>query len=300
MNINKYLTPYNHDRGSINRIKYLVIHYVGASGGAKANCQWYAGGYRGASAHYFVDFSGEIWQSVEDQNIAWHCGAKSYLHPECRNANSIGIEMCVRNRGSQADTSRDWYFEEETVTAAIELTKWLMKKYGISPDHVIRHHDVTGKICPNPYVYNQGTHTWSDFKQSISDPVKKSGWYKDNGKWHFYLGDTGLPVTNDWYQDDTGRWAWFDGSGQALCNQWYEHENQWYYFGSDCYMCASQWIGYGGKQYYLTADGSMAKAAYVKSKDPHSGIFYWVNPEGVWEPERDTPCPDLRKYPVAE
>ncbi|WP_346727746.1 N-acetylmuramoyl-L-alanine amidase [Ruminococcus sp. MCC718] len=67
---------------------------------------------RGSSAHYFVGIDSEIWQCVEDQNIAWHCGASSYKHPECRSANSIGIEMCVRKRGTQTlgATDRDWYF----------------------------------------------------------------------------------------------------------------------------------------------------------------------------------------------
>ena len=46
----------------------------------------------------------------------------------------------------EADAIRDWYFEEVTVQAAIELTKELMAKYNIFADHVIRHHDVTGKL----------------------------------------------------------------------------------------------------------------------------------------------------------
>lgn len=298
--ITKYLTPYNHNVGDISRIKYIVIHYVGALGGAKANCKYYATANRNASAHYYVGFDGEIWQSVEDNNIAWHCGAKAYKHPECRNANSIGIEMCVRNNGNLADTSKDWYFEDATVASTIELTKWLMKKYNISPDHVIRHHDVTGKICPNPYVYNQGKHTWNDFKKAISDPIKKSGWHKENDKWYFYLGNTGTRITNNWYKDTTDHWAWFDGNGQALCNQWYEYEYNWYYFGSNCYMCSSQWIEYNSNQYYLTADGTMAKSAYIKSKDPKSGMYYWVNEDGVWESEWDTSTPDLEKYKLVE
>ena len=167
MQINKLLTPYNFtDANNVGRIKYIVIHYVGALGGAKANCQYYAGQYIGASAHYFVGFEGEIWQSVPDEDVAWHCGANSYKHKECRNSNSIGIELCVRKR----DTSRlgaedkDWYFEDETVAAAVELTKYLMKKYGVPASRVIRHYDVTGKICPNPYVYNTTAHTWDEFK----------------------------------------------------------------------------------------------------------------------------------------
>ena len=91
--VNKLLTPFNFtDKNNVGRIKYIVIHYVGALGGAQANCKYYAGQYVGASAHYFVGFNGEIWQSVEDEDIAWHCGASSYKHAECRNSNSIGIE----------------------------------------------------------------------------------------------------------------------------------------------------------------------------------------------------------------
>ena len=160
----------NTNQGSISRIKYIVIHYVGALGGAKENCQYYAGGNRNASAHYFVGFDGEIWQSVEDANIAWHCGASSYKHGECRNANSIGIELCVRKRNtaSMGATDKDWYFEDATVEAAAELTRYLMDKYNVPASNVIRHYDVTGKICPNPYVYNTTAHTWDEFRKKIS------------------------------------------------------------------------------------------------------------------------------------
>lgn len=161
--IEKLLTPYNFSKGSTERIKYIVIHYVGALGGAEANCRYYAGRYIGASAHYYVGFDGEIWQSVEDKNVAWHCGAKSYKHAKCRNSNSIGIELCVRNKGSRAADSKDWYFEDATVTSAIALVRYLMEKYGVDVGHILRHYDVTGKICPNPYVYNHTAHTWDAF-----------------------------------------------------------------------------------------------------------------------------------------
>lgn len=168
MVINQLLTPYNYNSGNTSRIKYIVIHYVGALGGAKANCQWYAGGYRGASAHYYVGFDGEYWQSVRDQDIAWAVGASNYVHPNCRNSNSLSIEMCVRNNGSQSASSKSWYFEDATVKATIELTKYLMKKYNVPASNVIRHYDVTGKICPNPYVYNHTKYTWSAFKSALT------------------------------------------------------------------------------------------------------------------------------------
>ena len=173
MVINKKLTHYNFNdsnRGA-SQIKYIVIHYVGALGGAEANCKYYASQYVGASAHYFVGFNGEIWQSVEEADTAWHCGAKTYKHPSCRNSNSIGIEMCVRKKNTKSlgATDKDWYFEDATVASAIELTKSLMKKYNIPVENVIRHYDVTGKICPNPYVYNTGKHTWDEFKAALKD-----------------------------------------------------------------------------------------------------------------------------------
>lgn len=169
--INKLISGYNHNAGNVSRIKYIVIHYTGALGDAKANCNYFAGGNRNASAHYFVGYDGAIWQSVEDCNIAWHCGASSYKHTDCRNSNSIGIEMCVRKRNtaSMGATDKDWYFEDATVAAAAELTRYLMEKYGVPASNVIRHYDVTGKICPNPYVYNTAGHTWEEFKRKISD-----------------------------------------------------------------------------------------------------------------------------------
>lgn len=168
--INRLISGYNFNAGSVSRIKYIVIHYTGALGDAKANCNYFAGGNRNASAHYFVGYDWAIWQSVEDKNIAWHCGASSYKHAECRNSNSIGIEMCVRkkNTASMKATDKDWYFEDATVEAAAELTRYLMEKYGVPASNVIRHYDVTGKICPNPYVYNTTAHTWDEFKKLIS------------------------------------------------------------------------------------------------------------------------------------
>lgn len=169
MDVKKLLTTMNCNVRDSREIRYIVIHYVGALGGAEANCRYYAGNYIGASAHYFVGHAGEIWQSVEDKDIAWHCGAQSYRHPACRNSNSIGIEMCVRkqNLDSMAATDPDWYFEPETVEATLQLTRMLMARYGIPVENVLRHYDVTGKCCPNPYVLNSAM--WDEFKAGLQD-----------------------------------------------------------------------------------------------------------------------------------
>ena len=274
MEIHQLLTPYNYGIGQANRIKYIVIHYVGALGGAEANCKYYASQYIGASAHYFVGFSGEIWQSVEDKNIAWHCGAEKYVHPECRNGNSLGIELCVRNKGSQADNSRDWYFEDATVQAAIALTKDLMAKYNIPADRVIRHHDVTGKICPNPYVYNHTRHTWEAFKVALADtPEKRTGWIKEDGGWRYYNGDTGLPVRNDWVQDQD-KWYWFNAAGIMVTNTWYQYNKVWYYLGPDGAMCQSQLVENSGKIYAVDFDGKMITEPVMLTPDQNGALQY--------------------------
>jgi N-acetyl-anhydromuramyl-L-alanine amidase AmpD len=164
MAIHKLLTTVNFSKPSGKKNnKYIVIHFVGALGGAEQNCKYFQKEYRGASAHYFVGHEGEIWQCVADANVAWHCGSSSgYKHKDCRNSNSIGIEMCCRK-----DSSGKWYFEEETVKATIKLTKTLMKNYNIPVENVIRHYDVTGKNCPAPYVLNNTKHKWDNFLKEL-------------------------------------------------------------------------------------------------------------------------------------
>lgn len=162
--INKKITKVNFtdaNRGN-GQIKYLVKHYVGATGDAEENCNYFQNTYRGASAHFFVGHNGEIWQCVEENDIAWHCGAKSYKHKECRNSNSIGIELCVKK-----DKNGKWYYTEATKKAAVQLFLYLMQKYDIDASHVLRHYDVTGKCCGEPDV-RSGNKVWSEFKKEIT------------------------------------------------------------------------------------------------------------------------------------
>ena len=171
----KNLTKINFtDRNDVRRIKYIVIHYFGSLGTAKAVANWFASAYRGASAHYSLDEGEIIYQSVEDEDIAWHCGTRgTYRHPKCRNSNSIGIEVRPRklsNKTIRAE-DKDWYFEDATVDRLVEFVRDLMVKYNVPIENVVRHFDVTGKWCPRPYMgndineyYNKaGNVLWNDF-----------------------------------------------------------------------------------------------------------------------------------------
>lgn len=145
-------------------ICYLVIHFTANDGDtAKNNADYFTNSNISTSAHYFVDEK-EVWQSVRDADIAWHCGTKgTYFHPYCRNANSIGIELCSRIKNGK------YYFQAGTVENAVQLARSLMQKYGIAPDHVVRHYDVTHKNCPAPFVENAAA--WQDFKRRLTEEV---------------------------------------------------------------------------------------------------------------------------------
>ncbi len=152
----------NYRFGRTQPVRYIVMHYTANNGDtAKNNCDYYhrVGGLQ-ASAHYFVDEHG-VMQSVREGDTAWHCGARAYWHPECRNANSIGIEMCSRKC---ADGS--YYIKPETVANAAALAKDIMQRYGIDSDHVLRHYDVTGKRCPMPWVDDPAQ--WVAFKDMLT------------------------------------------------------------------------------------------------------------------------------------
>lgn len=162
--IQKKLTLINRTIANSRKIKYIVIHYVGAVSSAKANVDYFYSVNRNASAHYFVDET-EIWQGVDDSNIAWHCGSNKYYN-DCRNQNSIGIEMCCKK-----DANGKWYFEEQTVKNTIELVRYLMKLHGVTIDCIIRHYDVTHKVCPEPYVRDE--EAWQEFKKKVGADMEK-------------------------------------------------------------------------------------------------------------------------------
>ena len=184
----------NFKKGRSSAIKYIVIHYTANNGDtAKGNLNYFANNQNlSASAHYFVD-ENEVCRSVNDTDTAYHCGGKTYKHKSCRNSNSIGIELCSRK-----DSKGKYYFKDETINRAASLTKELMKKYNIPVENVIRHYDVTGKICPAPMVNDEKL--WKEFLAMLSNEKKplESGndiiWELMNGKHKIKIDDAARAV----------------------------------------------------------------------------------------------------------
>lgn len=193
LNIKRKISPYNHYEG--NNPQYIVIHYTGNIGDtAKNNADYFFGGNRNASAHYFID-DNEIYQVVEDYNGAWHCGDGNNRYG-INNKNSIAIEMCGTDNGR---------ISEKTVENTLELTKYLMKKYGIDKDHVVRHYDASRKNCPSAFSSNNWARWWN-FKDrlsnsSITKNIDVTYQVYANGRWlpnvtnlNDYAGIYGTPI----------------------------------------------------------------------------------------------------------
>ena len=128
-------------------VEWIVMHYTANDGDSGAsNGKYFQQALNPvASAHYFVDDK-SITISVPEDYVAYHCGADKYRHPFCRNYNSIGIEMC--------DTKRDGRVmaTDRTIANAADLAAMLCERYGLPVSHIIRHYDVTGKLCPKYWV----------------------------------------------------------------------------------------------------------------------------------------------------
>ena len=160
LKIQKKLSLINRTLANNRHIKYIVIHYVGSVSTAKNNVDYFYQLKRTGSAHYFVD-DDEIWQCVDDSNISWHCNTTgTYYHDECRNKNSIGVEMCCKK-----DEQGNLYVTDQTMKNTQELVRYLMDMHGVKEENVIRHYDVTHKLCPAPLVADESK--WNRFKKGL-------------------------------------------------------------------------------------------------------------------------------------
>ena len=157
----KGCNPSNYRKGREFPINWICLHFTANNGDtAQNNADYFAREVVEASAHYFVD-PNEIYQSVKDSDTAWHCGRErggSYFN-DCRNANSIGIEMCSVIRNGV------YVIPEETMKRAAKLTRELMAKYHVPISRVCRHYDVTHKECPEPWVRNPKQ--WENFLRML-------------------------------------------------------------------------------------------------------------------------------------
>lgn len=145
-------------RGRSRAIDRIVVHFTATLASARNNATYFARNEgQGASAHYFIDdITPEIYQSVAEGDTAWHAGD---WQMNCR---AIGIEVVSAGED----------FSATEVEKLGWLVRKLMAKYGIGASGVIRHYDVTGKLCPAPYV---AASKWAALKAAITGGAASGG-----------------------------------------------------------------------------------------------------------------------------
>ncbi len=150
------LTINPHSRPGIKtqRIQGVVIHYTANPGStAMQNRNYFEGlkdtGTTDASSHFIVGLDGEIVQCVPMNEVAYASNS--------RNSDTISIETC--------HLTEDGSYTEETYESMVQLTAWLCEKFDLTEEDVIRHYDITEKICPKYFVENE--EAWEQFKADI-------------------------------------------------------------------------------------------------------------------------------------
>ena len=136
-------------------INNIVIHYVGnPNTSAKNNRDYFDKVSTTVSSHFIVGLDGEVIQCVP---IYERSAASNN-----RNKDTISIETCHPDESGK--------FNENTYNSLIKLTAYLCYEFDLSQDDVIRHYDVTGKICPKYYVENE--EEWENFKSDVKKAIK--------------------------------------------------------------------------------------------------------------------------------
>lgn len=143
-------------------IKYLAIHFTAGSsskaGSAKSVKHVFES--RKASADFAVDDQDLVQFNPDLKNYyCWAVGDGNGKYG-VTNKNSISIEICSSlKKGTSAAVPNHsgWYFTDAALENAVKLSKYLMKKYNISIDRVIRHYDASRKSCPGLVGWNDGT-----------------------------------------------------------------------------------------------------------------------------------------------
>lgn len=162
----KYMPLNVHISKAVGRpIKYLAIHYT-AGGSSAAGCAMAVKKVfesRKASADFAVDDRDIVQFNPDLRNYyCWAVGDTKQQGVSCKdgcNRNTISIEICstlARGTSAAKPNHSGWSFTDKALNNAVRLAKILMKKYNIPIERVVRHYDISGKLCPGVAGWNNG------------------------------------------------------------------------------------------------------------------------------------------------
>lgn len=136
----------------LSGVNDIVIHYVGNPGTtAQQNHDFFDQPDTTVSAHFLVGLDGEIIQCIPLDEVSSASNE--------RNGDTISIEVCHPDATGQ--------FNQKTYDSLVKLTAWLCDYCDIGRDHVIRHYDITGKLCPLYFVEHPDA--WEQFLVDVKN-----------------------------------------------------------------------------------------------------------------------------------
>lgn len=160
VNVN-LLTPNEYSRPQIplEKVNGIVVHYVANPCSTALENRNYFEGLKdqtgskttSVSSHFVIGLEGEVVQCVPLNEVAYASNN--------RNGDTISIECC------HPDDSGE--FTSATYESLVRLTRWLMEEYGLDTSQVIRHYDVTGKLCPKAFV--EHPEEWERFLRALEE-----------------------------------------------------------------------------------------------------------------------------------
>ena len=141
---------------ALEEVRGIVVHYVGNPGtSAQANRNYFANIGTQVCSHFVIGLDGEIIQCVplDERSAA----------SNDRNRDTISIEVCHPDASGK--------FNDATYASLVRLTAWLCTEFELESSDVIRHYDVTGKLCPLYYVENG--EAWEIFLSDVESELQK-------------------------------------------------------------------------------------------------------------------------------
>ena len=140
----------------LTAVRGIVIHYVGNPGStAEGNRDYFDSPTTEVSAHFVVGLDGEILQCLP---LAEKSAASNH-----RNSDTISIETCHPDETGK--------FNDVTYASLVRLTAYLCDRFSLDADDVIRHYDVTGKLCPLYYVEHEDA--WETLRADIAAAIRQ-------------------------------------------------------------------------------------------------------------------------------
>ena len=141
--------PYSRSQEKTDKITGIVIHYTANPGATAIGNRNYFEGLKDshetkASSNFVVGLNGEIVQCIPTWEVAYASNDRNY--------DTVSIECCHPDATGK--------FNDATYRSMVQLTAWLC---------LIRHYDVTGKICPKYFVENEGA--WDQFRKDVKSAM---------------------------------------------------------------------------------------------------------------------------------